>query len=84
MIGLSKIISIISMNKDWLTEHANESINLFALTRYIMSEHLNYLECEFSPSERWVKFYRGEYYTVIPLTTESTNIEAYQTIVDAL
>lgn len=84
MIGLQSTISFISMKLDWLDIHANDKLNLYELTQYINLTNHSVSNVVFNPSTKVVRFFHGAYYIDVPLTDETTNIEAYQTIVDAL
>lgn len=84
MIGLQSTISFISMKLDWLDVHANDKLNLYELTQYIKSTNYALSNVIFNPSTKVVRFFYGVYYIDVPITEETTNIEAYQTIVDAL
>lgn len=72
------------MTLDWLDLHANEQLNLYKLTEYINNTCLEVSNVVFNPVTKVVRLFHGAYYIDVPITSETTNIEAYQTIVDAL
>ena len=84
MTGNRSIISFISMARDWLELHADEKLNLYELTDYINNTCKEVSRVVFSPEKKIVRLFHGAFYIDVQLTYESTNIEAYQTIVDAL
>jgi len=84
MTGSQSIISFISMTHDWLELHSDEELNLYELTDYINTTCNEVSRVVFNPVKKIVRLFHGAFYIDVQLTYESTNIEAYQTIVDAL
>lgn len=84
MTGNLSIISFISMTRDWLELHRDEELNLYELTNYINNTCAEVSRVVFNPTQKIVRLFHGAFYIDVQLTYESTNIEAYQTIVDAL
>lgn len=72
------------MNHDWLEIHSDEKLNLYELTDYINNTCKELSNVAFNPVTKIVRLFHGAFYIDVQLTNESTNIEAYQTIVDAL
>ena len=72
------------MAHDWLELHGDEKLNLYELTDYINNTRNEVSQVAFNPVNKIVRLFHGAFYIDVQLTYESTNIEAYQTIVDAL
>lgn len=84
MIGLQSTISFISMKLDWLDVHANDKLNLCDVAQYIKRTNSTLDNVVCYPTTRVVRLFHETSYTDVQITEETTNIEAYQTIVDAL